>query len=241
MQDIEGGNVGNVNLKKISVVTPCYNASKYIAETVKSVLGNTMIMSGEMQLQYVICDGGSSDDTLAILKDIVAKNSAIEFILVSEPDSGVCDALAKGLRLATGDVCSWINAGDIYSPTAFEVVVEMLSKKEVLWITGLQAWYNEKSHLTDCSLPFKYRSCLIQCGMYGRLLPFIQTESIFWRRELHDVVDFEHLATLRMAGDFFLWKSFSRITQLYIVSAYLGGFKRHRGQLSAENSIAYYK
>ena len=73
---------------------------------------------------------------------------------------------------------------------------------------------------------------------YGGFLPFIQQESTFWRRELHDAVDFQRLATFRYAGDFFLWKGFSSASELHVVSAWLGGFKRHKGQLS-EDSFAY--
>lgn len=75
---------------------------------------------------------------------------------------------------------------------------------------------------------------LFECGAYGRLLSFVQQESTFWRRELHDLLDLRALARLRYAGDTYLWTMFARRARLYVAQASLGGFRFHRGQLSEE-------
>jgi len=222
-------------MKKISIITPCYNAEDYIAETINSVLNQTGRLSNRFELEYIVCDGGSSDKTV----DIIKQYSKQDIILISEPDNGMYDALAKGLRLVTGDICAYINADDYYSPYAFDIVLEIFEKFNVNWVTGLTVSYCSKGYLTNIALPQPYKKELIQCGYYGTKLPFIQQESTFWRSKLNHRIDLNKLAELRYAGDYYLWKQFSETENLAIVMAYLGGFRSRQGQLS-QNKKSYY-
>lgn len=228
--------------EKISIITPCYNSDELIEETIRSVVENSIFQDGQTSLQYIVCDGGSTDDTCItverIFSSIHLENA--DLFLISEPDGGMYDALVKGLELATGDICAYINAGDYYSPNVFEIVLEIFQYKFINWLTGLQVSYNERSHLIRATLPFKFRKRLIKCGMYGRSLPFLQQESTFWRGALTENIDLNRLSKFKYAGDYFIWNEFSNTEQLYIVEAWLGGFKKHHNQLS-ENLDAYYK
>ncbi len=220
----------------ISIVTPCYNAEKYIAETVRSVINNSVFQNPEVHLEYFICDGGSTDRTEATVRNISAQiaqeNIRLEFL--SEPDGGMYEALAKGLARVSGDVCAYINAGDFYSPNAFEIVLEIFNRPLVTWLTGMRVQYNERSHLVYAELPFKYRKGLCTSGFYGKVFPFIQQESTFWRGALTRKLDLNRLAQYRYAGDYYLWNTFARTERLYIVAAWLGGFKSHENQLSQD-------
>lgn len=90
-------------MKRVSIITVCYNSEADIENTVKSIVpfvSNTV--------EYVVIDGGSTDNTLSILykyKDKIAK-------LISEPDNGIYDAMNKGIKNATGKWCIFINCGD---------------------------------------------------------------------------------------------------------------------------------
>lgn len=226
-------------MRKISVITPCYNAEKYILETFESVVTQTAITSKKLELEYIICDGHSSDETLEILKKLKSRYSDFNIIIISEKDKGMYDALAKGLIKASGDYCAYINAGDFYSKTAFDVVLELFNDSKINWLTGFNVMYNENSQMVYCVLPFKYSSRLIRRGLYnGKILPFIQQESTFWRTSLNKNINFGKLSSYKFAGDYFIWNEFAKITNLYIVESYLGGFKVHRGQLS-ENLSKY--
>jgi hypothetical protein len=99
--------------------------------------------------------------------------------------------------------------------------------------------YNHKSHAVDFQLPYKYRKRLFARGLYCQWLPTVQQESTFWSISLHRFIDFDQLSTFRLAGDFYLWHQFSKKTELKIVSAYLGGFKSHPGQLSKDMKTYY--
>lgn len=92
---------------KISVITVTYNQGDYLEETIRSVL-----LQGYPNLEYIVIDGGSTDNTKAILDRY--KNELSHCI--SERDNGQSDALNKGFRLATGDILAWLNSDDRYLP-----------------------------------------------------------------------------------------------------------------------------
>jgi len=100
---------------KISIITICRNAELSIEKTIQSVVGQTYL-----KIQYVIIDGKSNDKTL----DIVEKYKKNISKIVSESDKGIYDAMNKGIKLATGDIIYFLNAGDkIHNSKVIENVV----------------------------------------------------------------------------------------------------------------------
>lgn len=89
----------------ISIVVPSYNYGQYIEETIRSVL-----LQGYLNLEFIIIDGGSTDQTLNIIK---AYEPWLSF-WCSEPDKGQTDAINKGFEHCTGDIFAWLNADDAY-------------------------------------------------------------------------------------------------------------------------------
>jgi glycosyltransferase involved in cell wall biosynthesis len=216
---------------KFSVVTPCLNAAARIEETVASVSAQAAVRDGRVALEHIICDGGSTDGTLEILRRIEQPHMRIS----SQKDGGMYDALARGLREASGDVLAYINAGDYFHPHAFNVVTDIMAAfPHCRWLTGWAVLYNAAGAVVRLELPPRYRRRLVRCGAYGGFLQNVQQESTFWRRELMQAVDLGRLARFRLAGDYYLWRCFAERTDLHIVSAQLGGFRREPGQLSAD-------
>jgi hypothetical protein len=154
--------------------------------------------------------------------------------IITEPDSGMYEALAKGLRRAEGKVVAYLNAGDLYHPHAFDVVLDLFETGRVSWLTGYNVIYSSSGVMTYALLPPRYRTSLFVCGLYGTLLPYVQQECTFWAAELTPFLDLERLASLRLAGDYYLWSTFCHRAPLTIVTAVLGGFRRHSGQLSLD-------
>jgi hypothetical protein len=147
------------------------------------------------------------------------------------------EALSKGLKASTGDVQAYINAGDLYNLSAFQIVYELfVANSEINWMVGGKYIYNEKSFIIKNTMPYKYRNILIQTGVYGRYLPFIQQESVFWRSKLNKYIDYKKLTSLKLSGDYLLWVTFSNYSKLDIVQTHLGGFKIHSGQLSSTSN-----
>lgn len=93
-------------MSKISVVTVCYNAEESIEETMKSVFSQTY-----SDIEYIVIDGASTDNTLGVIN----RFSDYSFLkIVSEPDSGLYNAMNKAIRMAQGDYIIFLNSGDVF-------------------------------------------------------------------------------------------------------------------------------
>lgn len=90
---------------KVSIITVCYNSEKTIEDTIRSVAGQTY-----KDIEYIIVDGGSTDQT----NEIVKKYSDVVSVHISEKDNGLYDAMNKGIKLATGDVVGILNSDDFF-------------------------------------------------------------------------------------------------------------------------------
>lgn len=223
--------MGSVKATSITVITPCRNAEQLIRTTAESILAQTAIRSGRLSLQYIVCDGASSDRTVDIVREICGNRVDV----ISEPDRSMYDGLVKGLRRATGDIVAYLNAGDFYHPGAFEVVADVFDSGRARWLTGMYYVCNERGQLIRSLLPHRFRRRFIRQGVYGRFLPvFIQQETTFWARDLLQHVDYHRLASLKLAGDFYLWKCFAAHEELAVVDTFLGAFVRHPGQQSED-------
>ena len=106
-----------------SIITVTYNSSKYLAETMNSVLTQDFA-----DFEYIIVDGGSTDGTLEIIKEFAAQNGCIRWM--SEPDNGISDAFNKGIALATGDVIGILNSDDTYSEGALSAVATVFTNDQ---------------------------------------------------------------------------------------------------------------
>jgi glycosyltransferase involved in cell wall biosynthesis len=104
------------SLPKISVVTSNYNYGHFLEETIRSVL-----LQGYPNLEYIIIDGGSTDNSVEIIK----KYEKFINYWVSEPDRGQTDALNKGYQKCTGNIFAWLNSDDIYTPTTLWEVAKL--------------------------------------------------------------------------------------------------------------------
>ncbi len=219
-------------IRSFTIVTPCRNAERLIGRTARSVLEQTAVRSGRVSLQYLVCDGASSDGTVAAARGVCGDRAEI----VSEPDGSMYEALAKGLRRATGDVVAYLNAGDFYHPGAFDAVADVLeSGRGVEWLTGMYYVCNAHGQLVRSMLPHRFRRRFVRQGIYGRFLPvFIQQEATFWKRALLETVDLDRLASFKLAGDFYLWSRFATRAELAVLDTFLGAFVRHHGQQSED-------
>ncbi|MBB3187175.1 glycosyltransferase family 2 protein [Microbacter margulisiae] len=94
---------------RISIITVAYNSSDTIREAIESILAQTF-----SDIEYIIIDGQSRDNTVAIIKEYACRlGNRMRWI--SEPDSGIYDALNKGIRMATGDIVGFLHSDDVFS------------------------------------------------------------------------------------------------------------------------------
>ena len=231
---------------RFCIVTPCRNAAAFIDETIFSVVSQ----AGPFSIRYHVQDGGSTDGTVEKLdawRRLLSSGfprscDGIEFSYASEPDGGMYDAVARGFRACgPGDVMAWINADDRYMPSAFAVVAHVLDRwPDIAWIAGrisivTQAGFQK--HLSARLFPRK----AIRAGVFDlRRFPklAIAQDSTFWRRGLWDKAGGVN-GSLKLIGDYDLWRRFAEHADLVTVDASLSAFRERAGQLS-QDMAAYH-
>lgn len=212
---------------KISIVTPNFNGGKYLEETINSVLNQNY-----PNLEYIIIDGGSTDNSVEIIKKY-ADNLAY---WISEPDEGLYHAIQKGFDKSTGEIMAWINSDDMYIHKSFSIVSEIFSSfPKVNWLLGMPSAYDEQGRIIRID-KFKRWS---KFDYYTKEFQWIQQESVFWRRSLWEKTNSLN-TSYKLAADLELWTRFFRHDKLYVTTALLSGFRtRSKNQLSLEQLDQY--
>lgn len=222
-----------------SIVTPSHNSGRFISETMESVIKQ----EGDFSIEYIIVDNCSTDDTRDIVFDykksvesglMPINCNEVRLDITNEADTGMYDAINRGFAKSSGDIHAWINADDIYLPGAFDAVQRVFSKyPEILWLKGITSYINENSELYEQGICYLYQQELIEKGLYGPVLDFVQQDSVFWRSVLwHESGGIEH--HYQLAGDYFLWRKFAGITPLYSLKIAVSCFRRVTGQKSED-------
>ena len=159
----------------VSIVVPSFNQGKFIGETLRSCLRQSY-----RPLEILIQDGGSSDDTISVLRSF--KNPELNW--VSQADKGVVDAVNKGLHRAKGEILTIQSSDDVFLDGAVEAAVEALSRDPTIgMIYGDVELIDEESRVTgiDVQGPF-------DLAMYfGRMMYVPQPGAFFTRKALEAV------------------------------------------------------
>lgn len=111
----------------VSIVTVCYNSEGTVRTAIESVLNQTYD-----KIEYLIIDGASSDNTVAVAEEYREKFEArgYEYRIVSEKDNGIYDAMNKGIGMAKGEIIGLINSDDWYEPIAVETAVNTYKEEQ---------------------------------------------------------------------------------------------------------------
>lgn len=115
----------------VSVITPCYNSAKTIERTLDCMSEQTY-----QNVEYIIVDGGSTDETLQIIEEYRAKLPK-RLIVVSEKDNGIYDAMNKGIRKASGQLIGIVNSDDWYERDTIETIVANYQKNPYEVVYGM--------------------------------------------------------------------------------------------------------
>ena len=208
----------------VTIVTPVYNGEKFIEQTILSVINQTYT-----NIQYIIIDGLSSDNTVNIINKFSNK---IDYFL-SEKDEGMYDALNKGFKLGKGKYFAWINADDYYFNDAIENAVNFMEKNRFNWIVGKPSTLNFKKKIITRN-PYHYPNFIIKNGLAVPCFwGYIPQESTVFTKELY-FSSGEIKKEFRYAGDFDLWKEFSNYSRLKSTPIKIGVFRKRLDQLSSD-------
>lgn len=214
---------------KISIIIPSYNKGKYIEETLTST-----ISQGYPNLEVIIQDGGSTDNTLKIIKKY-AKNYPY-LIWESKKDNGQTDAINKGLKKATGDILTYINADDIYLPGALYAVGKYFKKyPQTLWLAGKGTNINDRGKEIS-KLVTSYKNFLLTINHYSLLIivNYLMQPSVFLSRNAYLKYG-PFKAAGRNVMEYETWLKTGKEAMPKVINKYLAGFRLAKGTFSMSN------
>jgi glycosyltransferase involved in cell wall biosynthesis len=194
----------------VSVVTPSLNQGRFIEETIRSVLEQDY-----PRVEYVVVDGGSTDETLAILR----RHPSVRW--VSEPDRGQADAIAKGFRISSGEILAWLNSDDLYLPGAISAAVEAFRRERCGLVYGAWRQIDELGEtIRDVPVkPWDYPMLLERAN-------FVAQPAAFFTREAYETVGGID-ARYRYAMDLDLWMRIGARYPVGRVERTLAAFRIH--------------
>jgi glycosyltransferase involved in cell wall biosynthesis len=200
------------------VVTLSYQQGRFLGETIESVLNQQY-----PNLELIVMDGGSSDESVAILKSY---GKRLQF--VSKKDKGQTDAINKGFKQATGDILMYINSDDVMLPNTLQTVAEYFqAHPEAEWVTGdyfiIDADGN-KIQMFVVTIKRWMRNWL-SLPMLSIANPIIQP-STFWRRSLAERIGvFDE--SLRYCMDYDYWMRAMLVAPPHVLSNHFSLFRIH--------------
>lgn len=211
---------------KISVITPSFNQGKYIEETLLSVAHQ-----GYPNVEHIVIDGGSTDQTLAILQ---AHRHSLAH-LVSEKDRGQSHAINKGFARATGDLVTWLNSDDMLAPGALAALALAFHESGADMVAGICQLHTDgiihAQHLTSCPdgpLPLDDLLDLDHGWNAGQF--FYQPEVMFTRK-LWEKAGAHVKESLYFSMDYDLWLRFAEHgARLHVIGRPVAQYRQHAEQ-----------
>ncbi len=197
----------------VSIVTPSYNQGKYLERTILSVLNQDYD-----NIEYIVMDGGSSDNSLEIIKKYEDRISHWK----SEKDFGQTDAINRGFSKATGQIFAWLNSDDTYEQNAVSNAVEYLTNHpETGMVYGDCNFIDANDRVVG-----KFNS---QQTNYDKLRTgyvHIPQQASFWQAELwHQVGPLD--TSIYFAMDYDLWVRLAKISKISYIPELWANFRLH--------------
>lgn len=212
---------GSPELPSITVVTPCLDAARTLAETIESVRTQDY-----PRVEHLVIDGGSTDGTLELLE----RTEGVRW--TSEPDRGLPHAFNKGVRAAGGEVIAWLNADDAYEPGALRAAAGAFAANPgSTWVAGrcriVDAGGREVRRAVTA-----YRRLLLRRCSFRLLLThnFVMAPATFVRRDVLGEAPLDE--RFRYSADYDLWLRLAAHQPPVVLDRVLTRFRMAEGSLS---------
>jgi len=201
----------------ITIVTPSYQHGRFLDRTIYSVVGQEY-----PALEYVVQDGGSSDQTLEVLR----RFDGLLTRWASEEDSGQADAINRGFRETTGEIMAWLNSDDLLLPGSLAYVAHFfVAHPEADVVYGHRLMINENDGEIGAWVLPRHDDLALT------LEDFVPQETLFWRRRLWEAVGGRVDPGFEYALDWDLLLRFREVgANMVRLPRYLGAFRVHDAQ-----------
>lgn len=222
---------------KVSIVTVCYNSETTIEKTIESVINQTYA-----NIEYIIVDGGSTDETLTIINKYSQRyNGRIKYI--SERDEGIYDAMNKGIKMTTGQLIGIINSDDYYELDAVEHIVSAWNGSGMQILYGLmRKLINGKedsvlllSHESLEDRMICHPSCFVTADVYREIGTF--------EKKYQSVADYDFMLRAFRSGKVFFKPVYNILANFNSggVSGSLSGYRENLEYLRKQGKISSFK
>ena len=209
----------------VSIITPSYNQGEFIKATIDSVLNQDY-----PNIEYIVMDGGSTDETVEILKSYGDK-----IIWVSEKDGGQADAVNKGIAKAKGDIIGWLNSDDTYCEGAISRIVDYFYSHPKIDMVYGEGYYIDKSgKITD-----RYPTAMFNYEELAHTCYICQPTAFFTT----DIVKKVGLLDkdLHLCMDYELWMKIGRVGKVAYISDYLATSRMYEENKTLSRRTEVYK
>ena len=196
---------------KVSIITPSYNQGQFIEDTIQSVLEQDY-----PNVEYLVVDGGSNDNTLDILKQYEGRLKWI-----SEEDKGQADAINKGIQKTSGEIACWLNSDDTILPNAVSRAVnQFVSNPEIKLVYGKSYFTDREGNIIGAypTENFDFQ----RLAMFN----FFSQPSVFFKRDAYDKVGGLNIR-LNYSLDYDLWIKIAKTFPVKYIEEYLSCYRLH--------------
>ena len=197
---------------KITIVTPSYNQAEYLEQCLKSVINQ-----GYPNLEYIVMDGGSSDNSI----DIIRKYESQIHYWQSKPDNGQASAIKNGFEMGSGEILGWINSDDfLCSDTLLKVAEVFSNNHELALIYGNAFWVDETGLLIRALIPSQVN---YQNLAYGANSIF--QGATFYKKQAYEEIGCIN-ADLRYAMEYELLYKLARRFEIQYIPEFFACFRK---------------
>lgn len=213
----------SLDVPLLTVVTPSFNQSEFIAQTIESVVSQDY-----PRIEYIVMDGGSTDGTLEVLRRYEGR-----LRWISENDAGQSDAIHRGFSLGSGDILAWLNADDLYAPGAVSRAVAALMAN-----AGAGFVYGNADFIDQDGRPAGHQ--MRRSWDFDHLLNyrnFISQPATFFRRQAYEAVGGLSL-DLHYVMDYDLWIKLGRRFEVVAIPETLALVRMYAQTKTASGGLA---
>ena len=211
---------------KISIVTPSFNQGEFIEETILSV-----IHQDYPNLEHIIIDGGSTDETMTIVQKYRHHFSYV----ISESDNGQSEALNKGFRLASGEIFTWLNSDDRLAPGALYAVALAFYASSADIVAGVCQIFQDdlevEQHLTSCANGQMLLDEILDVENYWLKGKFFYQPEVMFTKAIWEKAGASVNESLFYSMDYDLWARFAaNDANIHVIGHPVAQYRMHANQ-----------